>query len=197
MAYSHVWSDTVPTGSLPANQIDTAIQDLRLDLDERLVPLIFNTPFTADPLVVNPALLGNVTAKHLYVGFDRFYATDADQSNADEYRFDTGGGATYRATLDLPVGCTITRAKLQYNSTGDSVTWKVYRVPFVVTIAVAADVFANIVATVNAIDISDSGVLNHPVDDAYIYRVKAVTVNNARIYGVEITYSTPDCRNTR
>lgn len=196
MAYSHVWSNTVPPGSLPANQIDTAIQDLRLDLDERLVPLIFNTPFTSDPLVVNPILIGNVTAKHLYIGHDQF-TSDGAFTFTDEYIFDVGGGETFIATLDLPVGCTITRAKLQYNSTGDSVTWKVYRVPFVVTTAVAVDVFPNIVATVNAIDISDSGALSHPIDDAYIYKIKALTLNNARIYGAEITYSTPDCRNTR
>jgi hypothetical protein len=52
MAYSHTWSVSIPAGTLPANQIDTAIQQTRLDLQERCNTIIGSGgSMSSDPVI--------------------------------------------------------------------------------------------------------------------------------------------------
>lgn len=60
MAYTNAWSTTIPVGSLAANQIDTAIQQARLDIAERINTLIGS----AGSMSTDPAINGT-TAKSL------------------------------------------------------------------------------------------------------------------------------------
>jgi hypothetical protein len=61
MAYTKVWDEAAPPGSLPADQIDTAIQDTKIALRERLEQVIPNFGSDAeDPKKVKAVLVGDV-----------------------------------------------------------------------------------------------------------------------------------------
>lgn len=52
MPYANVWSTTIPPGTLPANQIDTAIQQTRLDISQRCDTMIGAAgSFATDPVI--------------------------------------------------------------------------------------------------------------------------------------------------
>lgn len=54
MAYSTVWDETAPLGSVAANTIDTIVQNMKRDLRERLNEAFID--FTADPVVLKSTL---------------------------------------------------------------------------------------------------------------------------------------------
>lgn len=58
MAYSAVWSEAVPAGSLAASDIDQAIRDAKRDIRERLSTVFGMADWSADPLVVQYVAVG-------------------------------------------------------------------------------------------------------------------------------------------
>lgn len=199
MAYTNAWSSAAPLGSVPASTVDEEIRKARLDLEERLLDKVFNTPFTADPLVVRPEILGNKTGKTLYIGFAEF-AFQNDVAGTINFGNDSnwnGLANTAYAPFILPVGCTITRMKLLADRNGNNIKWKGLYVPFTLT-PTAVDIFAERTLNAGGLQIDDSGALTEVVATLRMYyvRVDPVAATSPKIYGVEITYDTPDCRNT-
>jgi hypothetical protein len=58
MAYSALWTEAVPVGSLSASDIDQAIRDAKRDIRERVAGLFGIPDFTVDPLVAQSLSLG-------------------------------------------------------------------------------------------------------------------------------------------
>lgn len=67
MAYSAVWSEAVPAGSLASSDLDQAIRDAKRDIRERMASVFGMADWSADPLVAqfmafgaNPGQSGSV-----------------------------------------------------------------------------------------------------------------------------------------
>lgn len=196
MTYTNVWSSAAPLGSIPASNIDEEIRKARLDIEERLLDKVFNTPFTADPLVVRPEILGNVTGKTLILGFSEFAFQNGTPNFGSDNNWNGLANTAY-APIKLPVGCTITRMYLLADRNGNNIKWKALYYPFTIT-PTAVDIFAERTLTSGGIQIDDSGALTEVIqaDRVYVVRVDPVAATSPKTYGVKIVYDTPDCRNT-
>lgn len=86
MAYSAVWSEAIPQGSLSASDIDQAIRDAKRDVRERMSTIFGMADWSADPLVAqymafgaNPAQSGILrAANNVVISAARNAANSAD-----------------------------------------------------------------------------------------------------------------------
>lgn len=63
MAYSAVWSEAVPVGSLAALDLDQAIRDAKRDIRERMAGVFGMADWSADPLVIQYVAVGALPAQ--------------------------------------------------------------------------------------------------------------------------------------
>lgn len=103
MAYTNTWSNTSPTGSTPAKQIDNEFQKFRLDVQERMDSIV--TDWTADPVVLKPENGGAVSGKSIHVPAWSFVSDNA-LTHTDTGVTITADSDLY-ASVILPIGATV------------------------------------------------------------------------------------------
>jgi hypothetical protein len=200
MPYTNAWNTTDPSGSVAANTIDTEIQKLRLQLQERVFALLFNTPYTADPLT----LLDNITGKKdsKTITFAPFslntVETDDDVNWSDDYFLsDDGPNHTIRINCPLPVGVTITKVEWLVDRGGSlTVSCDLMEMNFAATPAAAVSVANASTAGAGAAIVEASGLSIEVGANDYYYAKLTGSAGRFKFYGVRITYNAPDARNT-
>jgi|SRR6478609_5253669 len=199
MSYSFPWNNSVPAGSDPANQLDTFITDLKSAVSERMEDKIIQS-MTADPWVVKPEILGNVTGK-IY----QFHWSDAclnpefssmTFTNKSFRNDDTGTNKTLRIPLHLPNGVTITEFRMfaakGSNNVSAALTKGTYDTTFTETV-----IYTLTQTNATFGEVYNVG-MGEVVDLAtYVYFIEVVVGRNAGTFGYgHIVYDTPDCRST-
>jgi len=199
MPYTRSWSDATPAGTRAANQIDDAIREFKVDLHERMNSA-FAVDWTTDPVVALPEVKGNVVGKTLYVPG---YAFQVDTGFTNTRYASTGFTLTVVdpavfAPLFLPVGVTITKLRWRIvNGDANTVQMFLYSMPFTTGTSRTQENLIN--GNTAADTIYDSGVIAIVVGAGVMYNLavdKSAGITAPIIHGVEITYTTPDCRNT-
>lgn len=61
MPFTNVWSVLIPPGTLPANQIDTAIQQTRLDIAQRINQILGSAADMDDDPIINGTTIKDLT----------------------------------------------------------------------------------------------------------------------------------------
>jgi hypothetical protein len=199
MPYTNGWSNTIPAGALPANQIDSAIQQARLDLEERLCPAIFNTPFTDDPLVVNPAVSGKVTGKEY-----NFHWSDIALVNVDitdltqsDNRMLISNSHTFFKPIIVRDGVTITRVKVFALCSVGVVTVNLMEQDLATgNIAAVSGPWTYNLGVYGAADSTPISILL-AAGKSYSLKIATGAFASIYLYGGQILYDVPDCRNTR
>jgi len=206
MPYSNLWDSNAPPGSQAANTADDEFRKLRLDLEERLESK-FITDVVVDPWVVRPEILGNVAGKTLILHHSAFMP---------DVVFDPGTGAPtftalplylehlatdastriIHAALPLPVGITITELATVFNRNGSTnVSCGIDYNDFTNAPAITG-VVAN-GTTANGIQLITTGIAHVVLPNKIYYLwMNFIASQPSRLYGVRVTYTTPDCRNT-
>ncbi len=103
MAYTNTWSDTSPTGSTQAKQIDDEFRKFRVDVRERMNSFVED--WTADPVVLKSSTGGPVTGKSIHVPGLAFIS-DNDISTTATGRATAIDSDLY-APVIFPIGATI------------------------------------------------------------------------------------------
>lgn len=207
--YTRNWDSTSPVGSRAANEIDDAIREKLVDIEERVADKLMSLPATRNSadVVVKPEILGNVTGKKLLIPFTDFQPTEDD----DDIFY---GGVThvepYYLTdnninrnvaycgIKLPPGVTITQVDLIcdiFEKT--SVKAQLYKAT--VAAGTQSQIGADATRSVAGVGAASIASLSETLDGTAFYFVRAtgsVTTGRFKVYGVVVTYTTPDCRNT-
>lgn len=205
MAFTRGWDNTTPPGTRDADEIDDIIRELKVDLYERFIAKLFSAmPNNTDEAltIVLPEIKGNVTGKKLIIHGSHFqYDSEDNWSYGNEEGvagFVENGSA--RAPLWLPQGVTITKIRWLISTAGSATcTLRLGRTAFDTGLAVTDDLSELTSGTTGA-RIVDSGTISVAIADGFAYWLAADQsgsgVSLFKIHSVEITYDTPDCRNT-
>lgn len=201
MTYTYPWNNAVPAGSDPANQLDTNITDLKSALSERMEDK-FISSMTADPWVVKPEILGNVTGKEIIYTWGNFnwFGTQDPLNDYEQRNSTLGTTLRGRMTFVLPLGVTITGFKAFFGGNGIAASTIVLskitydEPPVQTTIATLTRTNATVaeeVATGLPTEVTASGQFYH-----VLISLSAAGGGNSKFHFVKVTYTTPDCRNT-
>jgi len=203
MAYTRVWVNNTPPGAQAANTADDEIRNLRVDVEERMGTLVTGwlTGGATDPIVVKPEILGNVTGKKLTLHWSEFVKQwDLSSTNAGAFddKFVQGPVNTvYVCPIPIPVGDSITSATCMVGWAGGTIIFSLHRGSYsaVPTDSLVGSV--NIVSGGDQVSPNISG-LPHTVlaDNAYYLSLSTGANAGNKLYGAQIIYNTPDCRNT-
>lgn len=204
MVFSRGWDNTTPPGTRNANEIDDIIREFKVDLSERflskLLSALPNTTVESD-VIVKPEILGNGTKKMVIHGtaFTMESSDNGSYLDSGESGLGTYGG--FRAALQLPNGVSITQIRwLVTNNNAVTLTLDLRSLAFAVGLATA--VLDHRTTIVVGTQIVDSGVLGAPIaiDSGTAYHLffdsNGALATSFILHAVEITYTTPDCRNT-
>ena len=200
MPYSYPWNNAVPAGSDLAAQLDTFITDMKNALTERLEDKLVSS-MTADPWVVKPAILGNVTGKtQITTWCDFDWNGTSNPANNYQQRNTINATLRGRAVLQFPPGTVITDFNAIFAGNGtDASTIELIRTSYA---AVPTEVtIATLTRTNAAVAEEVSTGLNETVPADTYYLVLVTLENTAvgrtsRFQTVKFIYDTPDCRNT-
>jgi hypothetical protein len=126
MAFTNAWSNTTPAGSAAANTIDDAIQQLRLDVDERMDKIV--TDWSADPLFT---LTGLKKTIHWSAGNGHWNLNDnalGDWTGAKEYIVpgNTSNALHWLIPIYLPNGATLQSVIFRVNRVNASASIAVW-----------------------------------------------------------------------
>ena len=204
MPYTNAWNTTDPAGSAAANTIDTEIQKLRLQMQERVFAQLFEPAvpgvYTDDPLPLKDVIIGKKVGKT--ITFGSFSATlvetDDDVNWSDDFFLsDDGPNHTVRLNCPLPVGVTVTKVEFLVDKfSSGTVTCTLMKGSFAATPA-SPSVAATAIVSIAGAAIVDSGVVAVTVDaNDYCFAKLVGSSGRFKFYGVRITYDTPDARNT-
>lgn len=202
MAYTNVWSSVLPSGSTPASSIDEELRKIRVDLEERLLGGVFNSPFTTDPLVVRPEILGNVTGKKAYFGWAAFRSEDGqNESVASDTSYVQDDNPPILRVCPLSAylieGIEITRVKFYHDPKADSVKFRIVSVSKTGSVVTE---LANVTDTSNTgIVEKDSNAISVTLAPDLFYNLvwETTFTSTPRLVGAEVTYDVTDCRQTR
>lgn len=202
MPYTDAWNTTDPSGNVAANTIDTEIQKLRLQLQERVFATLFETPYTDDPLVVKASVSGAKTSKTIMIAP---YGISPEQDE-DNYAWEDGyvtidEDGTLRQPVILPQGVTITQVEwLVAEHLSSNVECYLMETQFTAAPAAPTGVAAasSVAAGSTAALLTDSAlsILVGPNDMYFIKVACTGGVGGCRYWGCRITYDAPDSRNT-
>lgn len=126
MPYTRVWDSSTPVGSAPAASLDTIIQQFKGDIEDRMEDK-FITDITADPWVVKPEILGNVTDKILHLHHSVFSThSNTNESRSINYVAPSQTGTYgFYGILPLPVGCTLKQVTGVFDRQSQTITIEV------------------------------------------------------------------------
>lgn len=202
MPYTNAWNTTDPAGSVAANTIDTEIQKLRLQLQERVFATLFDSPYTDDPLVVRDIITGKQASKTIMFGP---YGIAPEQLE-DEYTWGEGfvasdSDGTIRINCPMPQGVTITKVEFLVDRLFcSSVVCSLMEAVFSASPSAPSSVASGSTSGAGANLVTASGLAIVVGANDYYY-AKLAGVGGAlnvgfAFYGVRITYDAPDGRNT-
>lgn len=197
--YTNAWNESVPLGSAARNTVDDLFRQSKLDLRERLVPLVF-TNMALDPLVLNPAILGNTVGKVMNIHWSAFIPMGEFNTNwnlADAYIEDSSAGSTHLyAPLVMAPGSVITTVNFKVFPNGGG-TWNVSLVRITKATGVTATIVGPLASAGTVIQTLTSGVISHTVDGASVYCLHIESPGSpARFFHADITYDVADSRVT-
>jgi hypothetical protein len=202
MPYTNEWTETLVPGSTPAREIDDKFRLLSLAIKERMEGSGLVADWSADPVVKTAETKGEVTGKKILIGGSSFRelngtlkAVELNPNFLAVFR----GSARVIAPVILPAGVTLKLIEWFVNR-GDvtNYTWRLVSVLF------ASPATESVIATntdaVAGLHIH-SQVLNHTIADSGVYYLDldtagAADVNSLFLYGVRLTYDTPDSTKT-
>lgn len=195
MAYTDPWDGTDPPGSTLANRIDDKIRLLRNQLKERLESALI-VDMEGDPWVPKVAINGAQAGKIIIVPAYEFNTPTYD--DAFGAALVPPNNARYRASIILPNGIRIRKVRwLLHNLDTFAVTCMLRSQSYQVGTTPALD-NTQTKSTVGA-ELISSGALNIVVDATrwwWLEVIKPSGTANTRVFAVEVTYDTPDARNT-
>lgn len=141
MTYTRPWSDSVPLGTLDADEIDDAMRDFRLDIHERCNTIMgADGDFANDPAIpysmttmhasitaLNTATGAVTTGERMIPWYEgKIIATAGTVTQTQQYVDLTGASAslTLLVPMTLPVGVTLTgfRARVLFQNSGHTVS---------------------------------------------------------------------------
>lgn len=202
MPYTNVWSSLSPTDATAANAIDDEIRKARLDLEERLLGGVFNAPFTADPLVVRPEILGNVVGKEYNFHWSELtglgdFVADLDYTDDRLQVINSGAAQAIYVPLNIPIGATITRMKMGVNPNTHTIAFELWAASL--TLGTSALVSGPFTSSAGAFLQLDSGVIAVPLasGSAYALKIKFSGAGNLFFHSGQLLYTVADCRITR
>jgi hypothetical protein len=194
--YTNPWSNTIPSGNTPANQIDDHIRQVRFDVAQRLGEIFVD--FAASPLVFRDFILGKATGKKMLIPPHAFIGADLDPVAFGDDSVATTEVTTLYAPVILPPGAVITqiRAAVKRGATG-VLNFALLSHTFNTAVTLAVESIISQGITANTTTIIDTGVIavgSRPViDAAKTYKLKQYVASPNSLlfhwnYGVEITY---------
>lgn len=198
MAYTNTWSDTTPSGSLPAKEIDTAFQNFRKDIHERMDSIFVD--WTADPVVLKDAFGGPVEGKSIYVPGHAF-VSDNDIVHTST-KIVIGTDSDLYAPVILPNGAKITGFQAMVIPGLGTMTVRLGYISHGLANPAFNTVDSNThvgSSGITLIDNSDSS-LAHVVDINRYYSLWITTdsslVSPSAIFGVQIVYNIDNVKQT-
>ena len=201
MAYARVWTKANPPGGQAANTADDEIRNLREDIEQRMATLVggWTTGFTSDPITVNPEILGNVAGKSQTIHHGAFRPGNTGFAvNITDLYLESNDGVSMdvHAPLLVPAGCTLVTVSFLVNRNGGgNITGSLRYNDF--TAAPATTTVGTVTTASNGIQIINTSGMPVAVIGGRTYFLKVVLPNaGARLYGAQVVYNTPDCRNT-
>lgn len=210
MPYTIAWNNSTPALSELANQTAPYFQNTKFAISERMTGL-FVTDWTADPLVVLPQILGNVAAKQLLIhpaeinwnGDTRMQYHDENSGDYLVFTQSVLGPHNVWGFLnvDIPVGCTINTVTCWLRGDGSNIsTLSLYKQVLGTALTTPPTQVFSVGYSGNTLTgLSDSPGETVVVGTSYVIILNLVSNqgSNVAVQGLQITYSTPDCRSTR
>jgi hypothetical protein len=197
MPYTRTWNDATPAGTRAANQIDSAIQEFKVDVHERMDSLVVD--WTDDPVVLKDENRGTVAEKYLIIGPHGFHTTDdEDDNNWRDNHFEPEVGKTARTDFVVPLGVTILAFSMVVDrQAAGTVTGRFYRQEFSTGTQTLLETLTTAVSGVQLVT-SAAPLAEVTSNDRFYVAVitSSNPVSGPEIYGIRIKYSVPDSRNT-
>lgn len=195
MSYTTPWDSSNPPGSTLANQIDNVIRTFRQQLEERLEDVLIED-ITDDPWILKAPASGAVTAKKMIVPA---YAFDGGTIQTDGSKLYNASDPATRAALILPNGAIIKGVRwLVKNGAASGPVSLLLRSQFFGTGSVPS-LDVSLSKAIAGQEIITSPTLTIPIDSTerwYWLEADQTSTGTFQIYAVEISYNTPDSRNT-
>ncbi len=190
MAYSNAWDESAPLGTAAANTLDTIIQQLKLDIRERMNTILDSTgQWADDPIVLNRPLrtgVEMVLAPYDAVGI----GDEADVSWIDDYtQSDDDTTNTMRMTVPVTTGMKITKVEVVVDkNTETDVDLMFIKTTFSASPSATTVASVNRSATGIAVVEVFSGTETVDGDSYYWMKFVGNDAGRYRIYAVRITY---------
>lgn len=192
MAYTRAWSSASPLGTRPAKEIDDAIREKMLDLQERINSILATgTTIDTDPLVLNPARIGADPGTPItrYIIVPPYGVGKEDGDNYDQ----RAGHTLYSATelslgIVIPVGYKIILFEAYLDKSGNASASAELSGHNMSTGAEVLNT-GELTRSAAGIGVVTSAALNYTVTDLNTFRVRCTTsgISTARFYGARIT----------
>ncbi len=200
MTYTNAWTNTVPLGSELAANIDDFMRRDRLDIFERMNDLVVD--WTADPVVLKPSVIANITGTKILIPHCAFlsdlHAKENDLDDLAVYGF-VGSPKLY-APVIVPNGVLITQ--LEYNidlDAASSVSAKFFFNDFTNPPVNTSTSVLTLTTSTGTLQTLDSGVLaggsriTTDTDKMYFIEISATGTagHSYKVFGARITYEYP------
>jgi hypothetical protein len=202
MSFSRGWDNNTPPPTRDADELDSIVRELKVDIHERLTATIFdnlpNNNNEAD-ITLKDIVTGQKNNKHMLIHGSAF----TPDSNSQAYAVAATGitvtaiATAFRARLILPPTTTITRIMwLVTGADTNAITLALKALAFDVGLGQVTK--NSLSSTIAAVNIKDSGVVSIVVEDDEMLFLEFDKSTGAtfQIHGVDITYSSPDSRFT-
>ena len=199
MAYTQAWSNLIPLGSAAASTADDELRALRRDVQERMDTILGAGKWATDPVVTYP-IAG--IKQYLSIFSGQLVSGGAGVSsavfNAANFQLTSSGAgsAKFMIPFSLPVGYTLTQAKL-FGVTGGVAGMTVRLAVHRMASDGSSDTSFVVTGYTSGVLALDTFAFTEVVADGYYYVLEADMVysalgNVALIYGAEIIYSKPN-----
>jgi len=198
MPRTRPWSVNAPLGARDAREIDDAIRELRVDLDERLKEAFPNWDTEPGPIVGSDTLLGKTTKRQVISPYAAQSGVDAVVLGAvGSY---AGSGPMYIPII-LPVGVTVTEIAFNVLRSFAGLTWSIYKWHFAtantnVPLFTGIDNNAGRHSFIPVITAPGILILEGEYLVLFLDLPNGATGATFDFYGAQVTYTVPDSRST-
>lgn len=200
MAFTRNWNNATPPGTRAAKEIDDAIREFKVDVNDRIATLLDpTTTIDTDPLVLKPAITGAAVARTLVFPPSLCQpGLDDDDVRYDATGYFEGdnniGHLVSFMPIIIPVGYTIKLFEFYADKlTGASITGRLLSI-LIGTGAVGGLDSGDVVRSTAGVGVGTSGALAYTTlnSEAYFVRFTGINGSRYRIYGARITYDKAD-----
>lgn len=197
MAYTRSWSSSTPLGSRAAGEIDDAIREKMLDLEERLESILATgTDLDDDPLVLNPSRIGSDPATPIerYIIVPPYVTVGSDSSQSYDHQNGYNECGEWSGAVVVPVGYKIILFEAFLNKNGGASVHARLRGHNMGTGTQVLDT-GEIATSASGIQLVASAALDYTVTDLDHFRISGAGgafFTGARFYGARITVEIPN-----